>query len=172
MNECPACQAKLKNDEMICSECGYVLFARSPLETDPSGSNAARLLNDLPDQPGLKPLVQPSTQPLILLLKIGANKREVELPLDQPVNIGRSDPTKDLFPEIDLSDDGTEATSVSRFHAKIYKWGGTAVIEDLGSANGTFLNGKKLIPHTINFLHADDILQLGTLRIEVNIQKG
>ncbi|MGI9534233.1 MAG: FHA domain-containing protein [Thermodesulfobacteriota bacterium] len=34
--------------------------------------------------------------------------------------------------------------AVSRFHAKIHKESGKIIIKDLGSANGTFLNGNKI----------------------------
>jgi len=44
-------------------------------------------------------------------------------------------------PEADISVDRTE---VSRCHAKIVVAGTTATIEDLGSKNGTYLNGQRL----------------------------
>ncbi|MEA3306935.1 MAG: FHA domain-containing protein, partial [Elusimicrobiota bacterium] len=38
-----------------------------------------------------------------------------------------------------------EHTTVSGHHCKIYNAGGTFFVEDLGSTNGTFLNGKKIV---------------------------
>jgi pSer/pThr/pTyr-binding forkhead associated (FHA) protein len=40
----------------------------------------------------------------------------------------------------------------------------------LGSANGTFINGKKLVPYLFESLNDGDLLQLGTLLIKVKIQ--
>src|SRR5579859_979439 len=37
-----------------------------------------------------------------------------------------------------------EGQKVSRRHARVVRQGGDLRIEDLGSANGTFLNGKRL----------------------------
>jgi pSer/pThr/pTyr-binding forkhead associated (FHA) protein len=55
--------------------------------------------------------------------------------LDRPVVIGRA-------PETDLV---LEDTQVSRRHAKVSPAGGdSAVVEDLGSANGTFVNRNQL----------------------------
>ena len=34
--------------------------------------------------------------------------------------------------------------AVSRFHAKLYRQGWEFYIEDMGSSNGTFLNGRKV----------------------------
>jgi len=49
-------------------------------------------------------------------------------------NIGR-----DLDNEIQLS-----SADVSRHHARIYNMGDVVEIEDLNSANGTYVNGKKI----------------------------
>ena len=41
-----------------------------------------------------------------------------------------------------------DQTDVSRYHARIVVSGATASIEDLGSKNGTFLDGKKIVGKT------------------------
>ncbi|WP_287019962.1 FHA domain-containing protein, partial [Dictyoglomus sp.] len=48
--------------------------------------------------------------------------------------------------------------TVSRFHAKIIRSEDKYFIEDLGSANGTMVNGIKV---TKELLHDGDIVQLG-----------
>ncbi len=50
---------------------------------------------------------------------------------------------------------------VSRLHAKIWVQGDTYFIEDVGSANGTFLNGTKLEPKTRYHLNSSDKINLG-----------
>jgi DNA-binding winged helix-turn-helix (wHTH) protein len=57
-----------------------------------------------------------------------------------------------------LIDDGT----VSRRHARITTVGGTATIEDLGSKNGTFLNGKRLGKRPLPLVAGDQI-QMGSV---------
>lgn len=48
---------------------------------------------------------------------------------------------------------------VSRQHARITRQGGLMVIEDLGSTNGTFVNGMRLTgPHTLT---SGDVIGLG-----------
>ncbi|HEX9258774.1 MAG TPA: FHA domain-containing protein [Acidimicrobiales bacterium] len=59
-----------------------------------------------------------------------------------------------------LSDD----TYVSQVHARVYQRDGHAFVEDLGSTNGTYLNGARVSsPAT---LHRGDKLQVGTTVME------
>jgi hypothetical protein len=48
---------------------------------------------------------------------------------------------------------------VSRKHARLTFQGGKYVIEDLGSTNGTFVNGQRLVSSTV--LKAGDVVSLG-----------
>ncbi|RJG04161.1 FHA domain-containing protein [Noviherbaspirillum sedimenti] len=49
---------------------------------------------------------------------------------------------------------------LSRRHAHIFVKGGDPFIEDLGSTNGTFVNGKRLDEHAVP-LHEGDVLAIG-----------
>ena len=68
--------------------------------------------------------------------------------VDNVITIGR-----DRSCQIRLND-----STVSRHHARIVRHGNTLTIEDLGSNNGTFVNG---VPVTTNRLRVDDIVTLG-----------
>lgn len=60
--------------------------------------------------------------------------------------------------------------SVSRFHAEIRAKNGHIWIGDLGSKNGTFLNGKRLKTKEFFKLKSGDKLQIGKVEGKVNIQ--
>ncbi len=75
-----------------------------------------------------------------------------------------------MFPNIDLTPEGGLEGGVSRRHARIHKQKTQYFIEDLGSANGTFLNGQRLTPYLPHPLHDGDELQLGRVRIRVTVK--
>jgi hypothetical protein len=82
--------------------------------------------------------------------------------------IGRYDPVTGMRPEIDLTAYDTNR-SVSRRHAKVTARGGALFVsEEVGALNGTFLNGKRLIPGKAEAIRSGDILALGmvTLRFQ------
>lgn len=57
--------------------------------------------------------------------------------------IGRRDPMSNIFPEVDLSKYDPQ-TKISRRHAKIWRDGTSFMLEDLGSSNGTVVEGTSL----------------------------
>jgi len=58
--------------------------------------------------------------------------------------IGRRDPVTGINPDIDLTPVDTQR-SISRRHAKVYRRGGKFYLaEEIGTMNGTFVNGSRL----------------------------
>jgi DNA-binding winged helix-turn-helix (wHTH) protein len=74
--------------------------------------------------------------------------------------IGR-DPTADLW---------VSSTLVSRQHARLVVRGGQVTIEDLGSRNGTFVNGVRLTA-PVTLANGDDV-RLGAVPMVVHIPSG
>ena len=60
-----------------------------------------------------------------------------------------------------------DSSSVSRRHARFLIGGGEAVLEDLGSKNGTFVNGKRLTEAVL--LSDRDQLRVGSIRVKFRI---
>jgi pSer/pThr/pTyr-binding forkhead associated (FHA) protein len=73
-----------------------------------------------------------------------------EHPLDDQLTLGREEGAADLV----LEDPG-----VSRLHARFAVERGAVVVEDLGSSNGTFVNGERISDPVV--LAAEDEVQLG-----------
>ena len=53
--------------------------------------------------------------------------------------------------------------TISRRHAEISYDNGSYLLRDLGSKNGTFLNGERLEPNAVRVLQARDRVRIGTL---------
>jgi pSer/pThr/pTyr-binding forkhead associated (FHA) protein len=105
-----------------------------------------------------------------LRIKVLSTERQIQLPSTIEVHIGRLDAAHGIFPDLDLTPDGGLEGGVSRRHCKIHQRGDTYLIEDVGSANGTFLNGQRLTPYLPHALKNEDELQLGGVELSVIIQ--
>lgn len=165
MINCPTCQGQQFENTLFCAECGAYLRADKPRETNPV---------DMPDLAAMiATLLKPSspaekTASATISLKIGAG-REVELIVKRSIHLGRLDPIANVLPDIDLTEDGGLEKGVSRRHARIIWHQGNIMLEDLGSANGTFINGEKISPFYTEVISDGDLLQLGDLQIEVGL---
>jgi hypothetical protein len=67
------------------------------------------------------------------------------------------------FGTLESNDVVVEADGVSRVHAVFERFGDTWCVRDLGSRNGTFVNGGRIVGEQA--LHAGDEILLGRLRL-------
>lgn len=94
------------------------------------------------------------TVALVLVQKDGLQK---EIPVSKPVQIiGRQTDCQIRIP----------SASVSRHHCEVLLRDGTASVRDLGSSNGTYVNGRK-VPQTE--LAAGDVVTVGDLIFVVRV---
>jgi hypothetical protein len=170
MVKCPFCGTTHIANTVFCNECGNYLLEDDQRKTDPLEKSEVGVFDKAGGDSGQGSSVPEDSQLVALRLKIGERKREVEVKLDKDVNIGRIDPTSTVFPEVDLTNDEDAMKSVSRRHARIFLRDNAVKLEDLGSVNGTHINGHKLDPYMPEVLHDGDQLQLGRVAIEVNLQ--
>lgn len=90
--------------------------------------------------------------PRIVLLKDGqAIPHELEA---YPVQLGR-------HPDCTMQ---LDSNMVSRFHAQLINQDDQVKLEDLGSGNGSFLNGKQLAPNSPSPLKNGDRIKLGPIK--------
>jgi hypothetical protein len=172
MITCSFCQADYVANTIYCSECGNYLLEAETRETDPLDIEKKGWIGKIDeDNPEYDLALQDDVHPVALRLKIGPGRREIEIPLNRAVHLGRVDPILDVFPEIDLSHEGELSRSISRRHATIARQGEIVVIEDTGSVNGTYVNGRRLDPYLPEIIKSGDILQLGKLQLEIEIIK-
>jgi len=54
---------------------------------------------------------------------------------------------------------------VSGRHCRIFRHGSRLLVEDLGSTNGTLVNGESLAPQTPHALRPGDVIQIGTVEV-------
>jgi len=102
-----------------------------------------------------------------ITLQIMNSGRRIHLDIGDDLLIGRKDNARGIFPDVDLGLDGGYDAGVSRRHAILAHHQDIYTIEDLGSANGTFVNGRRLAPQTPTPIEHSDELKCGTLLIRV-----
>lgn len=58
-------------------------------------------------------------------------------------SIGREDAVGNIFPDVDLAEHDAHAKGVSRRHARLFYQGKQWYVEDQGTENGTFVDGRR-----------------------------
>ncbi len=109
-----------------------------------------------------KPAAEPDPNARLVEIESG-----ITFPLadSNETTIGRVDPVTGIMPDIDLTPvDGKR--SISRRHARIRReeGGGFSVIEDVGTMNGTFVNGVRLVAGRGAPVAAGDTVVFGTIQ--------
>jgi len=85
------------------------------------------------------------------------------------VIVGRSTDHSAMSPDVDLAELNAAELGVSRLHlSMMHEAEHNAIrIYDLGSANGSYINGQKLHPKEVRMLRSGDELRLGKLVINI-----
>ena len=176
---CPTCGSDNPVSADFCDNCGFWLTPVIPaLEQPPVGLPGAGPVA----QPGLAQPVSPVilaavSQPplpgapsafetLTVTRSVGrlfstSTNSSLPLPPQSEIILGRRDPDRGIYPDVDLSGQGTAGNSVSRQHARLLVQGNQVYVEDLNSTNATYLNRQRLQPGQRYLLNNGDELRLG-----------
>ncbi|HMO58370.1 MAG TPA: FHA domain-containing protein [Roseiflexaceae bacterium] len=163
---CPFCQAQQLDGTIFCTVCGGGMSDSGTPETTrslevPAPRRVAAATGTT--EPGMNGGI-----PIDLF--VFASRRRIRVVVDDEVLVGRSDSAKGIFPDVDLGPDGGFESGVSRRHAILAIRHGRMTIEDLGSSNGTFINGRQIAPSAVEPLRSNDEVQFGTLRVRIAIE--
>ncbi|MBZ0300241.1 MAG: FHA domain-containing protein [Anaerolineae bacterium] len=153
---CPFCQHENPGDAYYCEQCGKAFN---------SDTTIWKTVDELRhvQQPAMR-ASEFRHNTLYLYIAGSSNQAPIQYHGQEAVILGRQ--TEDTPPVnrlIDLSDYHAFSLGVSRQHAKISHAAAGYTIEDLGSSNGTLLNGNRLLPGQAYPLRAGDQVQLGEL---------
>ncbi len=155
---CPHCGAKTDPQDAECARCG------SPVTPAAQTTQLTRRPFALPLDSYGSGVFGPDASAILQVLPSGTC---ISLDVQHPIALGRGE-SKERQHLIDLSDFNALEHGVSRLHCRLQRHDGHLVVLDLGSANGTYINGEPLIPHHAHILHHGDKLILGTLHMLVS----
>jgi pSer/pThr/pTyr-binding forkhead associated (FHA) protein len=167
MITCPSCYNQELVGALFCSACGTQLTyqSRSPTETvqypesgsGPESSAETRAIGSSPDAKAR------------VSLKIIHSDQNIPLESGTDYTIGRISGTQPILPDIDLTPYHAYEEGVSRLHATIRVSNENISVFDLGSANGTLINGSKIPPYEPHLLKNGDVLVFGKFQVEIII---
>lgn len=161
---CTNCNHTNISGALFCIECGAALGGADQLTTQ--NIQTSQVKEALKDKPRHEPLPPVSLKNWVTLHLLDTGQ---VLPLAErnEFTIGRISEGQPIMPDIDLSPYQAYASGVSRLHAVIKREASHVFLMDLDSANGTFINGKRLTPNVEHTLKNGDVVALGKLKIQV-----
>lgn len=173
---CPVCGYENRPGLLMCENCGSLLNLRAETR------RATRDLRDVYRRLGD---LQPEAVEDEVVGRIRGTEYEsgmaVRLSVDEAARpilvkaaslanqatIGRRDPNTDQVPDIDLDQFAGYRMGVSRKHALLQISGGALTVMDLGSSNGTYLNGNRLAARQPEVVLGGDMLRVGQVLMTV-----
>lgn len=166
MQICPNCGRKRPDTDTHCDACGHIL----PLAVPEIGTITVKLDSSVYES--LEPSRRWGTAYFGKQNQIELRFRDsggtLVLPVEDRTVLGRFHDEHEVSqPDVDLSPFGALDRGVSRTHLAVAREKDTISITDLGSSNGTFLNGQRLMPHEPRILRDGDEVRLGRLVIRI-----
>jgi hypothetical protein len=159
---CPNCKSQESDGAIFCSECGTQLIQSDSAQTQKFSTDSDELQNavfyvdEMPNQG--------ATWISLHLLETGDI-----IPISErsEFSLGRLSENQPIEPDIDLTPFKAFDNGVSRLHAIIRHNQGNVVLVDLGSSNGTYVNGLRIMPNIEQPLRHGDIVALGKLKMQI-----
>jgi FHA domain len=165
MITCPACKyAQNPSNALVCAKCGQPLTdSRASLLRKPTGLLFPELLT-------LENRTRAQHVGKMKRFDVAIYVSDLEEPLIvslmRDLLLGRYGGSEQQ-PPIDLAAFEGLEHGVSRKHAMLRRFGPDVAIVDLGSTNGTWLNGVKVQPHQPVIMRSGDRLLLARLPLQV-----
>jgi hypothetical protein len=163
---------------LFCSECGAQLIfpngvPTSSIKSGATGGTKASTVDVITaglgslEPPDLNEEISPLTnQDAPLAINILSTGDTLFIKNLEEVILGRVSEGQPVVPDIDLTPYRAYEAGVSRMHASIRLQDNKLTVTDLGSANGTRINGRQVTSHIPYPLKHGDILTLGKFKIQ------
>jgi len=159
---CPNCKSQEIDGAIFCSECGTQIVQSDSAQTQRFETDSDELRNAVLYVDEVSK--QGTTWITLHLLETGDI-----LPVSErnEFTMGRLSDNQPIEPDIDLTPFKAFDNGVSRLHAVIRKSQGNVVLVDLGSSNGTYVNGLRIMPNIEQPIRHGDIVALGKLKMQI-----
>jgi pSer/pThr/pTyr-binding forkhead associated (FHA) protein len=168
---CPNCNHREVAGALFCSECGTQLVSMNRLTTQSLGRLSGPLTESKTDALPIPPSSTAEGIDANVSLYLMESGQLLNLVGRNDFTLGRVAEGQPILPDVDLSTYEAFSQGVSRLHASLKLVSDRVMITDLGSSNGTRVNGQKIVPHLEYPLNHGDVIALGKLKIQILIRK-
>ena len=159
---CQNCKSQQPDGTIFCNDCGTQMPLPNSVQTQKFSPKTDQLqiagtyANEMPKQTGAW-----------ISLHLLDNGNILAFTDQSEFTLGRLSENQPIEPDVDLSPFKAFENGVSRLHAVIKHIEGAAILIDLGSSNGTYVNGIRIMPNVEQRLRHGDIIALGKLKMQV-----
>ena len=158
---CQNCKSEEPDGTIFCSECGTQLL-ESSTQTHKFEKQTEELESEA--QVEYEKAKKSGTWISLHLLDSGhilsfSDKFEFTL--------GRLSDNQPVEPDVDLTPYKAFDNGVSRLHSVIRRIDDSVFVVDLGSSNGTYVNGIRILPNAAHPIRHGDIVALGKMKMQV-----
>jgi hypothetical protein len=171
---CPNCLHREMVGAYFCSECGAQLVYSTGIPTSSirttGALKASQPLTKVAPPPVAPPPVASSAQISLNIIVTGDIIPIVHQ--QDEITLGRVSEGQPIVPDIDLTPYKAYEAGVSRMHASLRILHEMITVTDLGSANGTRINGMKISSHIPHPIKHGDILTLGKFKIQILLRNA
>ena len=160
MIRCTTCLSETADGSLECLCCGLLLARQSMTIT-------RAVANRVVEVPPHGHIFHQGKLPQQgVAIYVGAVKEPIIVPIKERVTLGRQKdlPVPDL---VDLTPYDAYRLGVSRNHAALVFKNGQIYLHDIGSVNGSWLNGQRLKPYELYALPSGAMVSLGQLSLYV-----
>lgn len=169
---CPTCHNQELTGALFCAECGTRLVVVEAPTTNHMRRDRTGVVK-LQSRPPAAPVFTPSISSADTVVSLHLIESGIVLNLSGQTEftLGRTSTGQPIVPDVDLSGYDAYTQGVSRLHAALKINNQRVLILDLGSSNGTRVNGQKIMSNIDYPLNHGDVVALGKFKIQVLIRK-
>jgi len=167
---CTNCHHREVIGAIFCSECGTQLIGENAEATQMLSGNIP-VQSDDPSRKSTTASAVPLFLDTAVSLYIMDSGQMIPLEGQSEFTLGRNAEGQSVISDIDLTPFRGYEQGVSRLHTSINIEEDLVSATDLGSANGTRINGQKIPSYRPYPLHHGDIITLGKLKIQILIHR-
>jgi hypothetical protein len=166
MMNCPVCRHEEMDGELFCSNCGARLTPPNWTEQVPTATFV--------DTARVRTAALPRPTDALGRLQVGQIALTISDASEAVILDGRAEyilgreGNEEVTPDVDLNPFGGREKGVSRVHAALRRDQKNLMLIDLGSTNGTRLNGRLLGAHQAARVENGDEIRLGKLLLTIN----